>query len=259
MRTAPRLDRDVVIVSDPKAVNMADEWFDIANLDHFWIKRRFDVLTALLRSLSLSPGRACEVGCGNGLVQRQIEDHFGLPVDGIDLNLPALKANASRKGNLFYYDIFEERPEFKETYDFLILFDVLEHIEDQLGFLSRASDFVRPGGSIAINVPARQELFSAYDIQAGHVRRYSLESLSTVVAKAGLEEKASTYWGYPLVPLLWARQRILRTARADRVIQTGFSPRGTLLNQAFSLIARWERIPNKRYGTSLMVIAEKPA
>jgi hypothetical protein len=44
-----KLDRDVTILSDPQAVNMADEWFDIANLNHFWTKRRFDVLTALLR------------------------------------------------------------------------------------------------------------------------------------------------------------------------------------------------------------------
>ena len=146
-------------------------------------------------------------------------------MDGIDLNLSALKASISCKGKLFCYDIFEERPEFRETYDFLLLFDVLEHIEDQLGFLTRASDFVRPGGWIAINVPARQELFSAFDAQVGHVRRYSLESLSEVVATAGLNEKVTTYWGYPLVPLLWVRKIMLRGAQGGKVIQTGFSPR----------------------------------
>jgi 2-polyprenyl-3-methyl-5-hydroxy-6-metoxy-1,4-benzoquinol methylase len=115
--------------------------------------------------LSVSPECACEIGCGHGLVQRQIEDRFGIPVDGIDLNLSSLKASISGKGKLFCYDIFEERPEFRETYDFLILFDVLEHIEDQLGFFTLASNFLPPGGSIAINVPARQELFSAFDVQ----------------------------------------------------------------------------------------------
>src|SRR5271157_1441311 len=252
------LDRDITILSNPRAVNMADEWFDIANLDHFWTKRRFDVLTTLLRRLSVSPGRACEIGCGHGLVQRQIEDRFSIPVDGIDLNLCALKASVSCKGRLFCYDIFEERPEFRETYDFLILFDVLEHIEDHLGFITRASDFVRPGGSIAINVPARQELFSAFDAQVGHVRRYSLESLSEVVAKAGLNEKVTTYWGYPLVPLLWVRKIMLRGARGDQIIQTGFSPRGGFVNHVLTLLAGLERIPSKTYGTGLMMIAEKP-
>src|SRR5271166_3625504 len=133
-----KLERDIAILSYPQAVNMADEWFDIVNLDHFWTKRRFDVLTTLLRRLSVSPGRACEIGCGHGLVQRQIEDRFSIPVDGIDLNLSALKSSVSGKGRLFCYDIFEERPEFRETYEFLILFDVLEHIEDQLGFHLRA-------------------------------------------------------------------------------------------------------------------------
>jgi len=253
-----KLDRDITILSDPQVVSMADEWFEIANLYHFWTRRRFDVLTALLRRLSFSPGRACENGCGNGLIQRQIEDRFGIPVDGIDLNLSALKASVSYKGQLFCYDIFEERPEFREKYDFLILFDVLEHIEDQLGFLTRASEFVRPGGSIAINVPARQELFSVFDVHVGHVRRYSLESLSEVVAKAGLDEKVTTYWGYPLVPLLWVRRIMLRGTRRDQVIQAGFSPRGGLVNHALTLVAGLERIPNKTYGTGLMMIAEKP-
>ena len=30
-----KLDRDITILSDPQAVNMADEWFDIVNLDDF--------------------------------------------------------------------------------------------------------------------------------------------------------------------------------------------------------------------------------
>jgi SAM-dependent methyltransferase len=252
------VDRGITILSDPRVVSMSDKWFDIVNLDHFWTRRRFDVLRALLRRLSVFPDRACEIGCGNGLVQRQIEDRFSIPVDGIDLNLSALKASVSRKGKLFCYDIFEQRPEFREMYDFLILFDVLEHIEDQLGFLTRARGFVRPGGSIAINVPAGPELFSAFDVQVGHVRRYSLESLTEVVAKAGLNEKVTTYWGYPLVPLLWLRKKMLRNARGDQVIQAGFSPRSASVNRALTLFAGLERIPNKTYGTGLMMIAEKP-
>ncbi|MBV8375930.1 MAG: class I SAM-dependent methyltransferase [Verrucomicrobia bacterium] len=251
-------ERQVTVVSNPKPVNMADEWFEIAGLNHFWIRRRFDVLVALLKNLNLSPECACEVGCGNGLVQRQIEDRFDTPVDGIDLNLAALRASVSRTGKLFYYDIFEERPEFQERYDFLILFDVLEHIEDQHGFLKRASEFLRPGGSIAINVPARQELFSAYDTQAGHLRRYSLKALSEVVEKSGLDQRVSTYWGYPLVPLLWARQRLLRNTSKEKVIRIGFSPRGSIANYGLSMLARLERIPNKVYGTSLMMIGQKP-
>ena len=252
-----KLDREIAILSDPQAVNMADEWFDIVNLDHFWTRRRFHVLTALLRRLSLSPGRACEIGCGNGILQKQIEDYFGIPVDGIDLNLFALKASLSRKGKLFCYDIFEERPEFRERYDFVILFDVLEHIEDQVGFLRRASEFVRPGGSIAINVPAGQELFSAFDAQVGHVRRYSQKLLSEVVLTAGLDQKMTTYWGYPFVPLLWVRKQMLMGARRDDVIQAGFSPRNALINRALTLIGGLERIPSSIYGTGLMTIAER--
>jgi ubiquinone/menaquinone biosynthesis C-methylase UbiE len=35
--------------------------------------------------------RIAEIGCGHGMVQRQIEDHFTVEVDGIDPNLAALR------------------------------------------------------------------------------------------------------------------------------------------------------------------------
>lgn len=244
-------------ISDPQSVNMAEEWFEIANLEHFWIRRRFAVVKQLLGRIDLAGKRICEIGCGHGLVQRQFELGYAATVDGLELNLPALKANISQRGRLYFYDIFERKPQFQESYDFIILFDVLEHVDDDRGFLSIAVEMLRPGGMVAINVPARQELYSDYDVRAGHVRRYSLGSLTRLAESAKLAVKKSSYWGSPLVPLLWIRKKLLKGKKPDEVIREGFSPRNRFVNSALSALACVEWLPNQFFGTSAMLVAEK--
>jgi SAM-dependent methyltransferase len=256
-RTMPASVSRVIQVSSPRAVNMADEWFEVADLNHFWIRRRFRVARFLLQSLGALGDRLGEIGCGNGLVQRQVEEHFGLPVEGIDLNLAALQQNVSRSSPLFFYDIFDRHIDFHHRYDVLFLFDVIEHLEDDRAFLEAALEMLKPGGVCVINVPARQDLYSEYDRRAGHLRRYSLESLKSLVQRCGLQVRAASYWGMTLLPLLWLRKRVLQHAVPEQTIRIGFSPRNKLLNELLSLLANLEGLPNLRIGTSIMLCAQK--
>src|SRR4051812_14867031 len=82
---------DIVHLSAPQNVSMGEYWFDIVSLDHFWMIRRFEVLRKLARPLLNPKLSHCEVGCGTGLLQRQLEQEIGLTVDGYDLCLPALR------------------------------------------------------------------------------------------------------------------------------------------------------------------------
>src|SRR5229473_1297790 len=87
--------RDVAYLSASMPVNMGDWWFDVATSDHFWIRRRFEVMRRLANTILLNSRRAAEIGCGNGLLQRDIEDHYGIPVAGFELNEVALQKNLS--------------------------------------------------------------------------------------------------------------------------------------------------------------------
>jgi ubiquinone/menaquinone biosynthesis C-methylase UbiE len=78
-------------------VSMADRWFEIASIDHFWVRRRFEVLQQLAGALISGSRKMAEIGCGHGLLQRQIENAYGREVCGFDLNEYALKQNASRR------------------------------------------------------------------------------------------------------------------------------------------------------------------
>jgi SAM-dependent methyltransferase len=257
MSELSRAQRQIEFISAPAPVNMADNWFEIATADHFWIRRRFDVVRRLLRGHNLNEWRAAEVGCGHGLVQQQFEQRYGVAVDGFDLNLVSLRQNISTRGRLFYYDVCERRPEFAGQYDLVILFDVLEHIECAEEFLDAIKFLVKDGGRVLINVPALQTLYSPYDRFAGHLRRYALPELASFVTACKLQIVASTYWGMPLLPFLILRKQHLRFVRPEKVIQRGFDPGSKLINEAMHLLSLAEVIPQRLCGTSAMVLARK--
>ena len=249
-------DRAVAYLSASTPVSMGDWWFDIATSDHFWIRRRFEVMRRLADSVFRNSKRAAEIGCGNGLLQKDIEDCYGMPVAGFDLNEVALQKNVSRLSPLYCYDIHHRNPEFRAHFDLLLLFDVLEHIEDESGFLQSVNFHLADSGTLVINVPAHQFFYSDYDRAAGHIRRYSVSQLAKVAEQNGLKARAFTYWGLPLVPLLLVR-KAMSMQRSNG--KAGFDSRGHTMNTLLSFLAQWELLPQRFLGTSVMAVLEKQA
>jgi SAM-dependent methyltransferase len=246
-------DRAVAYLSPSMPVNMGDWWFDVATSDHFWIRRRFEVMRRLADPVVRNARRAAEIGCGSGLLQKDIEDHYGIPVGGFELNEAALQKNVSRRSPLYLYNIHQRNPEFRAHFDLLLLFDVLEHIEDESGFLQSVKFHLAESGTLLINVPAHQFFYSDYDRAAGHIRRYSVGRLARVAEENGLRARAVTYWGLPLVPLLLLR-KAMRMERSNG--KAGFDARGRTMNTLLSSLARCEPLPQTFLGTSVMAVLE---
>lgn len=242
-------------LSPAASVSMADQWFEIASTDHFWVQRRFSVLQKLAAQWLPTTKDRGEIGCGHGLLQRQIEDAYGLPVTGFDLNDFALKQNVSRISRVCCYDIFQRDAALHSRFDVIFLFDVLEHISDQDAFLQALLFHLAPHGRVVINVPAGQWAFSGYDRAAGHVRRYSHETLREVAHRNHLRPLAWSYWGLPLLPILAVRKLWLfgKTDQQD-IIRTGFDSRSSVTNAALAMLSRAEPIPHHLLGSSLMAI-----
>jgi SAM-dependent methyltransferase len=248
----------IIYYSEGKKVSMADSWFEVATLEHFWVKRRFAILKKLLGQRFKPAGLVAEVGCGHGLVQAQFRDAYGVSVDGYELNEFALSQSVAKDQPRYIYDIYERREELKGKYGLIIMFDVIEHIEDEKGFLDSVLFHLAPGGLLVVTVPALQFLFSNYDRAAGHVRRYSLPQLTRLGKKMGLDVVAGSYWGLPLLPLLAVRKFLLSfKSGEEEVINQGFKPPGSLANQLLFAICALEPIPQKILGTSAMCIFKK--
>jgi len=210
--------------SEPQAVSMADEWFEFATADHFWMQWRHRVLVRALKREGDRVRNALEIGCGHGVARDMLERDLGIPVDGCDLNRTALEMAKPGKGKLFIYNVLDQEPSLLGRYDAVFLLDVLEHIDDDLAFLRAALRHLRSGGLVVINVPASMRFFSEYDRAAGHLRRYSTASLSTLLRQSGAEGETIQRWGLSMVPLLLARKVMLRGAKTAGAIRAGFVP-----------------------------------
>jgi SAM-dependent methyltransferase len=250
----------VEVLSPVRAQEFPSEWYDVGGAEHFWFRWR---LAALLRVLAdagaaRGPLAVLDVGCGSGVLASQLEEAMGWTVDGTDLNMPALERCAPRRGRTLYYDITEERQELLGRYDAVVLFDLIEHLPDPRAFVRCALRHLRPGGMLLVNVPALPALTSAYDVAAGHLRRYTLETLGAELEGLGLTPRVLRYWGLTLVPLLAARKVVLGRG-GPNTIPRGFRPPSAAINAGLVGLMRVEtallRAP--LVGTSAMYAGVK--
>lgn len=249
---------NIKYLTAPEAVSMEDEWFEIANLDHFWVQWRYAFFESFVGEAELEGKRFFEVGCGHGLMINQIEEEYNSIVDGCDLNEYALKKINNYKGNLFCYNIYQQDETFKNQYDGLILFDVVEHIDDDVDFLKTALFHLKPGGMVAVNVPAYQSLYSRYDTVLGHKRRYTKKMLRERFEAVGLTDIRVAYWGFSMLPALIAR-KILLSVKGTDVAQYGFKPPSEGINSLFKKMMKAELklMKSPFAGTSVMAVGRK--
>jgi SAM-dependent methyltransferase len=251
-------------LSSPVAMDFPEEWYDFSVADHFWFSWRVRVLSQLIMDRSLpvqEPLRVLEVGCGRGVLRTQIESVTRWKVDGVDVSADALQKADPGRGRTLLYNVQEHLPEFHEAYEAMVLFDVLEHIEEPESFLTAAAWHLKPGGWVILNVPALKALYSRYDKVVGHFRRYDPQAIRQLLKSQTpeLEEIEIRYWGFSLLPVAWLRKILLERVRADKVVETGFRPPSRWINQLFRAAMFLETICLNRppLGTSLMVLARK--
>src|SRR5260370_11422292 len=101
------------------------------------------------------------------------------------------------------------------------MFDVLEHLEDDLGALRAWRLLMADRGRLILTVPAGRALWSYFDEASRHVRRYEIEELRDKLTAAGFEvEFLSPYIGI-LYPTLWLGRRVAQTKHQPRVHPPG--------------------------------------
>ncbi|MCU0753791.1 MAG: class I SAM-dependent methyltransferase [Xanthomonadales bacterium] len=86
------------------------------------------------------------------------------------------------------------------------LFDVIEHIQDDLQFLKSMRALLKTGGRLYATVPAYPALWSAEDVDAGHFRRYTLAAICRKLRAAGFALEFESYIFRPLpIPIFLLR------------------------------------------------------
>lgn len=241
-------------LSAPRAVAMADDWYEIATEDHFWMQWRHHEVLRAIKSSGVTIELALEIGCGRAVARGMLERDLGAPVDGCDLNSAGMATAKPGLGRLLFYDVFDQEPSMLGRYDAVFLLDVLEHIEEDKSFLTAALRHLRPGGVMIVNVPASMLLYSRYDTAAGHVRRYRRATLSKVFRETGLRPEVLRYWGMSMVPVLVVRKLCLSMMGMEEAIRFGFVPPNRTANLVLSSLMKMETaLPFQGpFGTSLL-------
>jgi len=153
---------------------------------------------------------------------------------------------------------------FSVRFDLVGMFDVLEHIPDDLAALKCANSLVKPRGTLLITVPAHKTLWSYADDFAMHCRRYESSELSEKLVSAGFEIGFVS----PFMALLYPALRLWRYINGSGSGTSNQQFRRDLtivpvLNELAALVmsveARW--VATRRhlpFGASLVAVAVKP-
>jgi SAM-dependent methyltransferase len=251
--------RELIHLSQAAPVAMADEWYEIADAEHFWMRWRMDALSHWSEFLPSVGETVMEVGCGAGAVLEALEKRFGYIADGSDLNLYALEQAGPGQGSLMVYDVLSRQAQLKDKYAAVFLMDVIEHIDDDVDFVKAAADLVRPEGMVVVNVPCSNLLYSKYDEVAGHVRRYSRAHLKKTLEEADLVPVHFAYWGFSLLPVIVARNLLCKFTSREKVIERGFAPPNRFAHTFLQSLRQLEFkfLKNPPFGTSLLGFARK--
>jgi len=80
-----------------------------------------------------------------------------------------------------------------KSFDFIYSLNVLEHIEEDEKTLSLLKDKLNENGKILIYVPAFQCLYSSFDKQIGHYRRYEKKTFTLMLEAVGFDVQSAKY------------------------------------------------------------------
>jgi SAM-dependent methyltransferase len=159
----------------------------------------------------LAPTRILELGAGQGAVAARladVADYVGVEPDETSRTTARSRLPADARVVADTSDLAAG-----ERFDLVCAFEVLEHIEDDAGALTRWTAHLQPGGHVLVSVPAGPERFGPFDELVGHLRRYSRDDLADLFRAASLEVLSVEHYGYPLGALLEAGRNVIGRRR----------------------------------------------
>lgn len=157
-------------------------------------------LRYLLDDLRPVHGKVLDVGCGAGSVAKAVKQaRPDLEVVGCDVSKAALAiAEASPQGVEFRSALAESLPFGDGEFDFVWIFDVLEHVEDPEHVLREVARVLKPRGGFHIVLPLEGQPRTLYRLvgcgtrwtakvrHGGHIQIFSADRFRSVAASCGL-------------------------------------------------------------------------
>lgn len=233
---------------------------------HFWHIGRKEIIFDVLRRnvFDLAKCRMLEIGCGNGSVLAYLKQK-GIDIQGGDILLEGLQFCQQRIDSVALYNIDVLALPFVNKFNIIGAFDILEHIDNDEKALSEINRALKLGGKLILTVPVYRFLWSYFDVQSHHKRRYEKRELIAKLERNGFIIKKMSFFMFFLFPLLAGIRLIgnmLRGGQSGEDINSSLEVKTVpIVNEVFLGLLRLEklliRFLNLPFGTSLLVLAEK--
>lgn len=157
----------------------------------------------LLDFIKGDPDRILEIGCGRGAFGTEVKRKYpDVEYTGVELDEKAVEIARSRLNRVIIANIedinLEQLDINKESFDFIICADVLEHLYDPWQVLFKLHGYLKPEGKILASIPNAQnisliiELFNGnwtYTefglLDATHIRFFTLNEIFRLFTGTG--------------------------------------------------------------------------
>lgn len=231
-------------------------WWHIGKRERvLWLVEAFSGVPAASR-------RLLDLGCGTGgFLAAAGQRGAAVGMDHEPLALTLCRRRGLR--GLIQHDVAAlPWPVRDAVFDVVTALDVVEHVDDDAGCVAEMARVLKPGGIAVISVPSFQWLWSYWDEQIGHRRRYTRPQLTALMARAGLRIVWTSYAECATLPVIaairWWKQRQVARGRA---VASDNAPPPPVVNQGLlwyermeNRWLRWGRLP---WGTSVAAVGVK--
>lgn len=229
--------------------------FELEESRYWWFMGNLALVAPWLKQYA--KGTVLDIGCGTGFILKQIPSGIG-----VDLSPLALRYCQSHQLNRIICASAYEIPVPSASVDCVVLFHILEHLEDESRALQEFFRVLKPGGILLLAVPAVPFLFSDHDRALHHYRRYSLRQLRHTLTQHHYQVIRITYQNFFLFfPAFVVRLLQHLADWKPKIIQTTQPKFPQWLNEKVIRLYEWESRWNQQYpfpwGLSLGGIARK--
>lgn len=230
--------------------------------DRMWYYRALHrhVARALTAEKLPPDANVLDAGCGTGGLLRHL--HTVQPawrLHGLDLSAEACQFARTRPAAEITEGSVAHLPFANDGLDAIVSCDVLCQIEQPTEALREFARCLKPGGVVALMMPAYRWLFSYHDRQVANLRRYTRSEVIELFRAAGLCPAHSTYWNTLPFPLAVLRRKIFPPANPTSDVRLYPAPLEAMFNTMMAIEHAWIRAGGRLpFGSSVLVVGRKP-
>lgn len=243
----------------------AEEYLKLAEVeDRLWYFRSLHrhFMRELVKRGVQADAAVLDAGCGTGgMILRLREQQPGWRWSGIDFMPIACELARKRCGP--GTDIREASitalPFAEDSFDVVMSADVLCQVSDYDVAVKEFFRVLKPGGVVAINVPAYMWMWSYHDDACESKHRFNRPEMDGLLRVAGFGERWVTHVNALPFPLVWAKRKLFSSEKDVSDMKDYPAPVDAMFRGMMAVEHAWLRAGGKwAWGSSVLALARKP-